>query len=84
MVTTKPRKVSPNSPFATIICPMCNERKSEWNKHHFSDGWKRVCVDCHNKINYYVAPYEQKTFRIEDLNLLIGLISMRERNESDS
>jgi hypothetical protein len=76
MITTLPRKI-----VTEIICPICQNTKKEWNVHHFKTSKIKICCDCHNDMNYYLAPYEQKRFEKKDIYLIKYLI--RERKESE-
>lgn len=72
MVSTLPRQSK-----IEIVCPFCGKLKDKWNRHHFGKVWKRTCVDCHNNINYYIAPCEEKSFTWNDIDKVKRLIKRR-------
>jgi hypothetical protein len=79
MVRTNARKGKP-----PIECPLCNETKKDWNIHHFGpvkrkDQAEKICVDCHDDINYYMSKFEQERYLTKDIKMMKILITKRKK-----
>lgn len=79
IVKTKPKS---NPKKKIRICGWCGKETYRFNKHHWTDGGKIwICTKCHDEIDSYLSPIEQKIYGRKDQKRIVKMIITKRKRK---